>query len=362
MADSGGQEKTEKPTPRRLSEARNKGNIAKSADLNTAVMLLASILILKWQLSNLSHHMMGITEQLLGNFPRQDMTVGAFQTLFVALSTQTMLALAPILGFLLLVGLLVNYSQVGVLFTFEPLKPSLQKINPLSGFKRLFSLRSVIETLKALIKMGVVAAIIYGVLAAYFPQMIATLLMGREGAAALFATVAWEIAWRSVAVLLFFALLDLFYQRWEFERGLKMTKQEIKDESKQSEGDPLVKGRFRRLQREAAKKRMMQEVPKATVVITNPTHYAVALRYDRDTMGAPLVVAKGVDLIAQRIKALAAEHDVPTVENVALARELYRRVELGDSIPEDLYTTIAEILVMVQRLKARRQKTGTPSS
>lgn len=354
MADSGGQEKTEKATPRRLQEARKKGQIAKSMDVNTAVVLLAAILILKFQFTAMGDRMRAIAERAFGELPREDFTNASVYSLALDLGAQFVQIVAPTILLLLIAGLAANYLQVGVLFTVEPLKPKFDKINPINGFKRIFSRRSAVEVLKALVKMSVVGIVVYQAIAEKYHMLAATVLMDRMGVGLLFAQIAWEICWRSVAVLLFFGALDFFYQRWEHEKGLRMTRQEVKDESKQSEGDPLVKGRIRRAQREAARRRMMSEVPKATVVITNPTHYAIALKYDRESMDAPKVVAKGVDLIAQRIKALATDAGVPMVENRPLAQALYKKAEIDEEIPEDLYNAVAEILVMVQRLNKKK--------
>jgi flagellar biosynthetic protein FlhB len=353
-----GDEKTEKPTPRRLQEARKKGNIAKSTDINTAVVLLVGVFLVKWQFGAIGERMTAITYQALGQLPKEDFTTTTLMTVFVHLSLQYAMIVGPILLVLLLAGLAANYLQVGILFTAEPLQPKLEKINPIAGFKRLFSRRSVIETLKAILKMTVVGYLAYKVLVDRYAELTATVLADRSSMAMLFGAVGWEIAWKSVLALLVFGVLDYFYQRWEHEKGLKMTKQEVKDEAKQSEGDPMVKGRIRRLQREAARRRMMNEVPKATVVITNPTHFAIALKYDRGDMEAPRCVAKGMDLVAQKIKAIAAEHDVPMVENVPLARALYKKVEIDEEIPEDMYAAVAEILVMVDRMNKKKRRPG----
>lgn len=360
MAESGGQEKTERPTPRRLEEARRRGQVAKSLDVNTAVVLMAGIVILKFQLTGMGERLASLAREMFGHFPKEDFTTTTLYNQCFSLLQQYALIVGPTLFFLLLCGLAINYAQVGVLFTVEPLKPSFSKINPLSGFGRIFSTRSAVETLKAILKMSVVAYVVSKVILDHYPDLAGTVLLDRVSAGVLFAKVAWEIAWRATMVLLIFGALDYFYQRWEYERGLKMTRQEIRDEAKQSEGDPLVKGRIRRAMRDAARRRMMQDVPKATVVITNPTHFAVALRYDRAKMGAPVVVAKGMDLIAQRIKQIAAENNVPLVENVPLARALHKQVEIDQEIPEDLYAAVAEILVMVQKLNKPRGTTVTP--
>ncbi|MEB3222937.1 MAG: flagellar biosynthesis protein FlhB [Candidatus Sericytochromatia bacterium] len=353
MAENGGQERTEKPTPRRLEEARKKGNIARSMDVNTAVVLLAAIAGLRLSLGDMGGTLQQVARGSLSHFPREDITVDTLHRIFLMLGWQFFLLVGPCLGLLLLAGLVANYLQVGVLFTAEPLRPSLEKINPIAGFKRVFSRRSLVEVLKAIVKMIVVGIVAYKAIEERYPELAGAVLMDKVGAAMLFAELAWTIGWRCVLALVVFAAIDFFYQRWEYERSLRMTKQEIKDEAKQTEGDPLVKGRIRRAQREAARRRMMSDVPSATVVVTNPTHVAVALKYDRDAMMAPVVVAKGLDLVAQRIKQVAAEAGVPMIENVPLARELYKRLDIDDAIPEDLYAAVAEILVMVQKLNTR---------
>jgi flagellar biosynthetic protein FlhB len=358
MAEEGGQERTEKASGRKLEEARKKGNISKSMDINTAVVLLAAMVIIKNQFSHMGERIAAIAEQCFSELPVGEYTTTTFQNTLVHMGTEFFFIVGPILAVLLATGLIINYLQVGVLFTAEPLKPNLSKLNPIAGFKRMFSRRSVVETFKAIFKMSVVGWIVYQAIAERYPELASAVLMDRMGIAVLFAGTAWEICWRSIFALLVFGVLDWFYQKWEYEKSLRMTKQEVKDEAKQSEGDPMVKGRIRRAQREAARRRMMSEVPKATVVITNPTHFAIALKYDRDTMAVPMVVAKGADLVAQRIKALAAESGVPMIENRTLARELFKKVDIDDEIPEELYATVAEILVMVQKLNSKKKRTA----
>jgi flagellar biosynthetic protein FlhB len=353
-----GDDKSEKPTPRRLQEARKKGNIAKSTDVNTAVVLLAGIFLVKLQFGAIGERMTAITQEALGNLPKADITPTGMMAIFTHLVLQYALIVGPILLTILVAGVAINYAQVGVLFSAEAITPKLEKINPLPGFKRMFSRRSMVETLKAILKMTVVGYLAYKALVDHYTELTATVLADRAAMAGLFGSVAWEIAWKCALTLLIFGAIDYFYQRWEHEKGLKMTKQEVKDESKQSEGDPMVKGRIRRLQREAAKRRMMADVPKATVVITNPTHFAIALKYDRDGMDAPRCVAKGMDHVAQKIKEVAGEHGVPMVENVPLARALYKKVEIDEEIPEDMYAAVAEILVMVQRINGKKAKKG----
>lgn len=352
----GGQEKTEKPSARRLADARKKGNVAKSTDTNTAIVLFGGVLLLKAWGPGMGLQASAMTATWLSDLPAGEFTTGMLGT-YLTSGLWAMVSLAsPFLLTMLAVGLLVNYLQVGVLFTLEPLVPRFDKINPLTGFQRLFSRRSFVEVGKSLFKMAVVGYVAYASILNHYPELANAAVMAPGVAASLVGGVAWEIAWKSTFALFLMAILDLFYQRYEYERGLKMTKQEVKDEAKQSEGDPHVKGRIRRLQREAARRRMMSEVPTATVVITNPTHYAVALRYDREAMAAPVVVAKGVDAVAQRIKAVASEAGVPLVENVPLARALHKQVELEETIPEELYAAVAEVLVMVDKLNRRAER------
>lgn len=322
-------------------------------DTNTAIVLFAGVLLLKAWGPGMGLQASAFTATVLADLPVHDFTTSTLGN-YLTSGLWAMLSLAaPILLTLMAVGLLVNYLQVGVLFTTEPLVPRLDKINPIAGFKRLFSRRSFVEVGKSLFKMFVVGVVAYQSILKHYAELASAASMAPGVAAGLIGSVAWEIAWKATFALFLMAILDLFYQRWEYEKGLRMTKQELKDEAKQSEGDPHVKGRIRRLQREAARRRMMADVPTATVVITNPTHYAVALKYDRATMMAPLVVAKGVDAVAQKIKAVASEAGVPLVENVPLARALHKQVEIEQAIPEELYAAVAEVLVMVDKLNKR---------
>lgn len=360
MAGEG--EKTEQPTSRRLSEARKKGQIAKSMDMNTAVVLAAGVFVLRAQFGHMGEQMSKLARDYLGAFPRQDLTPDALRPIAFDLMMRFVTIAAPTILLILAAGLLVNYLQVGVLFTTETLKFDLQKINPISGLKRLGSRRSLMEALKGVLKMTIVGWVVYQVLASRYPKLANLTLMERADVAGLVGGTAWEIAWKAVVLLFVFGVADLLYQRFEHTRSLRMTKQEVKDEAKQSEGDPQVKGRIKRLQREAARRRMMSSVPKATVVITNPTHFAVALAYDRENDPAPRCVAKGMDAVALRIREVATEAGVPIVENPPLARSLYKLVNLEQEIPEDLYAAVAEILVAVQKLNRKRKTWSIPGA
>lgn len=346
--------KTEKPTGKRISDARKKGNVAKSQDINNAAVLLTASVMIYFSWPPLAEVLRNMMAERLGHLPEQDLTVDYL----VHISSQTVQAvgvvLAPILLALLVVGVVVNYVQVGNLLTFEAIKPKLEKLNPINGLKRLFSLRSTIEAVKGIAKIALIGWICYAVISDRYVELATAYGTGLLGLGTLIGTTAWSIAWRVMIALVFLGLVDYAYQRYEWEKNLKMTKQEVKDEAKQADGNPEVKGEIKRRQRKMAQQRMMSEVPKASVVITNPTHFAVAVRYDRDAMEVPLVVAKGTDLVAKRIREVAQESGVPMIENKPIAQALYKQVEVGDEIPPELYAAVAEILVAVQRANRKR--------
>jgi flagellar biosynthetic protein FlhB len=250
-------------------------------------------------------------------------------------------------------GLLVNYFQVGFLFSAQPLTPDLSKIDPIKGFKRLFSLRALAELIKNCLKILIISVVVYLTLTAEAEN---TLMLADRSIWDIMACVGditFKIIFRTCWILLFLAGLDYLYQRWEFEKSLRMTRQEVKDEHKQSEGDPMVKARIRRIQREIARRRMMSKVPKADVVITNPEHLAVALKYDPEKMFAPVVVAKGAGEVAEKIRRIARDSGVPVLENKPLARAMYKLVKVNDAIPETLYRLVAEVLAYVYSLRPR---------
>lgn len=352
------EQKTEAPSGRRISEARKKGNIPKSADFTSAVILMASAFLLLWLWRSVVDTLRARMVVTFSNLPTGDLTIEALRHLALDLTRESMLVLAPFMLTLLMIGIVTNGLQTRFNVSTEQMKPSFAKLNPISGLKRIFSLRGVVETFKGILKIVIVGYFSYQVIRARYEQIVTAVQMDRQQLGALLADTAWTIAWQSALALFIIGLVDYAYQRWEWWRGLKMTKQEVKDEAKQQEGSAEVKGEIKKRQRRAALRRMMQEVPKASVVITNPTHYAVALQYDRETMEVPLVVAKGADLVAKRIRDIARENNVPMVENKPIAQALYRQVEVGDEIPPDMYTIIAEILVAVTRADRGASRAG----
>ncbi|HNR32516.1 MAG TPA: EscU/YscU/HrcU family type III secretion system export apparatus switch protein, partial [Candidatus Hydrogenedentes bacterium] len=263
---------------------------------------------------------------------------------------------APFMLLLLVAGLAINLLQVGVLFTVKPLIPKLKRINPISGFAKFFTARTAVELAKSLAKLAFVGAIAWFTLSARTRDMILLALLTPGELVDAISAIIFALWWRVVAAMTFIGLLDYAFQRWQNERDLRMTQQEFRQEMKEMEGDPHIRRRVRQLQRQLAMQRMMAEVPTADVIITNPTEYAVALRYAMNEMAAPVVVAKGARIIAQRIRDLAVAHDVPIVERPELARTLYRTVDIGRAIPETLFRAVAEVLSFVYRIDRRVER------
>lgn len=347
------QEKTEEPTEKKKRDARAKGQVFKSTELNSALTLMAASLVLvqvgAWSYAGLFEGSTYAWSQL----GRADLTLGGVQDMAAQWFSIMVRAVGPIAGAVLAMGLLANLLQVGGVFSLHPLSPNAERINPIKGLQKIFSRRSVFEAAKSLTKLLIVAAVAYFTLREeflYYPNLVVVPL---DESVAMVASAAARVFSRCALALLVLSGADFFYQRYEYLQGLRMTKQEVRDEHKQTEGSPEVRQRIRRKQREIAHQRMLADVAKADVVITNPTHYAVALRYDNASMEAPAVLAKGVDHVAERIKALAKEYNVPQVENRYLARTLWATVEVGHSIPADLYRAVAEVLAHVYRTRQR---------
>jgi flagellar biosynthetic protein FlhB len=353
MAEDSSQEKSEAPTAKKKADTRKKGNVAKSTDINSVFVLLAAILMLRiagpWMLTELQTSIRGYMEM----FTVTEISMARLIKLAQDSIMLTIRLMLPILGAVLVAGLVANLIQVGLLLTLEPIKPKFEKLNPLSGIKRMFSLRSVIETVKNLLKITIVGYIAYITIRNEYNILIG---LADASVAAIWNFLlisSFDIFIRTAVVLIIIAVADYSYQRYEHVKKMKMTHQEIKEEHKQMEGDPKIKGRIRQLQREMSRRRMMDQVPQASVVVTNPTHYAIALRYDENEFPVPMVVAKGVDAEAQRIKKTAAEHGVPMREDVELARAMYPKVEIGMEIPAEFYVAIATILAEIHKMKNR---------
>ncbi|MBA3700619.1 MAG: flagellar biosynthesis protein FlhB [Planctomycetes bacterium] len=346
---SGG-EKSELPTPKRLEDARLDGQVSFSAEVNIAVLLIIGFCTLAvigpWAWASMLAMMrLSMGDALHWELDSRE-TMGAV-TDHLLMSAGW---LVPLLGVLFISGLGLSIAQVGLLFTGKPLIPKLNRISPLTGLQRLFGMRGLMRFVVNLLKLTLVVLLAWHLLSDDIPRMI---VMKRDVAERM-AVESWGIfvlVMKLAAVLFIIAAGDFLFQRYQHTQDLMMTKQEIKEEIKQSDGDPLIKSKIRQIQRQMAQRRMMQEVPKADVVITNPTHVAVALKYDKTTMAAPVVIARGYDEVAQRIKAIAAEHGIVQVENIALARALAKELDVGDAVPVKWYQAVAEILSMVYKLK-----------
>ncbi len=351
LADGDTGEKTEKATPRRREEARKKGQIFKSADLNSAVILLVGSATIYLTFSFAVGRIKGFTELYLLHRGTAEFT-GAY-AYYMFLEVMRLLAelTLPVFAATFFAALLISYVQVGVVFSAEPLVPKLERLNPVEGFKRIFSKRALMELAKSIGKVCITGYVVYTVLRSnyyLFPRFVD---MEVGATIVVLSRVIFEIAMKVGIVFVIIGIADYVYQWFEYEKSLKMSKYEVKQEYKQIEGDPMLKSRQRQIQRELAMRRMMSEVPKADVVITNPTHFAVALKYEASKMQAPVVVAKGQDYVALRIKEIAALNHVATVENRILARTIYFSTEIGDVVPEDLYQAVAEVLAFVYRQK-----------
>ncbi len=344
-------EKTEKATPKKKQDSRKKGQVAKSQDINTALVLLAVFLFLFFAGSYLINILIYIMRHSFQEYIMLDLTEEGIQVIFLDVLKELVIFLGPIMAVAMVGGIIANYAQVGVLFSTEAIQPKLEKLDPIKGFKRIFSVRALVELLKSMLKIGFVGVVAFAILWMRIDEILYLSQKSIGAAMATIGSLTVQMGLFAVLALLFLAVLDYFYQKYDFEKNIRMSKQDIKDEHKNSEGDPLIKSKIKQKQREMAMRRMMQEVPKADVVITNPTHYAIALKYDDAVSDAPIVVAKGVDFVAQKIKLIAKENDVAAVENRPLARALYSQAEIGETIPEEFFKAVAEILAYVYRIK-----------
>jgi len=346
-------ERTEKATPKRRSEARKKGQVAKSREISSVSVLLAGLLALFFLGSYYYQQLSTLMIQFFENVGNFSITPGNIQAIQKQLIGSFLLILSPFLGVVVAVSILSNYVQVGGFFSLELIKPDLSKVSPIKGFSRFFSLQSLSELLKSLGKMLIVGGVVYYTIKKELPNILP--LMDQEVGSILkyIGLVSFDIFLKTALVMVLLAGLDYVYQRWSYEKGLRMSKQEIKDEGKQAEGDPLVRARIRSIQRELARRRMMAEVPKADVIITNPSHLAVALYYKGEEMEAPKLLAKGAGFVAEKLKEIGREHKIPILENKPLAQILYKTVEVGQMIPTTLYHLVADVLAFVYRMKKK---------
>jgi len=355
MAEDSGQEKTEEPTGKRLADAKKKGQIARSRELNTFMMLIASSTLLMSLGSAIGNGFLDMMRDCF-KLPRADLFDDLSLTKYLSKTVVDALNLtAPVFAVLVVVAIITPISMGGWVFSWESISPKMEKMNPIKGLPKLFSMNGFVEMCKALLKIMLVFFIAFLLSETYLSQIFS--LSNEHTDQAIFHAldIIGNCFMLLSAGLIFVVMIDVPYQLWHHHKNLKMSLQEIKDEMKESEGSPEVKGRIRRMQMEMSQKRMMAEVPKADVIVTNPSHYAVALKYDQNANGAPKLVAKGVDLIAAQIRNLAIGANVPLLASPPLARALYYSTELEKEIPQGLYLAVAQVLAYVYQLKTARQ-------
>jgi len=342
------QEKTEEPSSKKIDDARKDGNVPKSQDTNAFVTLVVALVsflaLLPWIESRIVYLYL-YYQSLIGTEITKEAT---FQISMITFR-EIIFMVIPLSVAVAIAGILANVMQTGFIFTTKPLIPDLSKLDPMKGLKNLFSMKKAVESIKIIIKVGAILWVCYYFLLSFTKELPTVIYFP------LYDQLAWlkekMLILIAVILLLFLvlALADLMFVRYNYFKSLRMSKQELKDEYKQMEGDPKIKAKIRQIQIQMTKKRMMQEIPQADVVITNPTHYAVAIRYNQEKEAAPKVIAKGTDYIALRIKEIAMNYNIQIVENPPLARELYKKCNIGEIIPENLYKAVAEVLAFVYK-------------
>lgn len=349
-----GGEKTEDATSKKLKDVRNEGNVAKSAEISTAATLLVFFVCIKFVIGFVGEHLLDSFDTFYTLIPRyvnDNIEVAEFRYLLSESLLSITLIIAPFLLLGFVVAILSNTLQFKFQITTKPLQPKFDKLNPISGFKRMFSMNTLIELLKSIIKIVTISYISYTVLVEHIEELFLLYDMSVNQGLLLMYDIITELLLKIVILFCVVGAADFLYQKWKFKEDNKMTKQEVKDEFKNQEGDPKVKGQQRRRMQQASQRRMMAAIPQADVVITNPTHFAVALAYESGRGQAPVVVAKGADFLAGRIKEIARENNVEIVENKPLARMLYYNVELDAEIPPELYQAVAEVLAYVYQVR-----------
>lgn len=356
MPEQSGGEKILPPSPRKLGKAREDGKIAKSQDLNSATSLLAALFALYLLGPSMFRGLLLSTRYYFSQLSSLPYELDNPRWIMLTALGQIARFMLPFMLALIVGGVAMNFLQVGFLLSFKVLKPKFEKINPFTGFKKFFSMRSLVELAKSLMKLTLVGAVAYMTMRARWPELLSWSLLTPLGTAEKMGALVGLLWFRVILVMLVIGLLDYGYQKWQYLKELRMTIQEAKEETKEVEGDPRIKQRIRQVQRQMAMQRMMAAVPEAEVVITNPTTYAVAIRYDMEKMDVPVVIAKGARIRAEKIRRIAIEHDVPIVRKPELARALYRDIEVGQPVPEDLFASIAEVLAFVYEIDQRSGK------
>lgn len=360
FADSDAGDRTEPATAKKLNDARKEGQVAKSSEIVNSVMLISFFVVLRVTVGFMA-------EQLMDGFPnfynristlavskQVDTSLGAVNSLFQEGILELIIAVIPVFAAGFLIAFIGNVVQVKLVVTAKPLMPKFSKLNPINGFKRMFSLQSLINLMKSVLLVAIIGLVSISTIKDNYGLLMNIMDYSLTDAVIQIGTMVLDLAIKISAIYLAVGFVDLIYQKRKFAKDMRMTKQEVKEEFKQTEGDPQIKGQIRRRMREASQRRMMQQLPEADVVITNPTHLAVAIKYDVESrLSAPIVIAKGEDFLAQKIKEVAGEYDIEIVENKPLARALYYNVDIGAEIPQELYEAVAEVLAFVYQLKGK---------
>lgn len=351
-SESDNGERTEEATQQRREDFRKRGQVAQTRELSSVLLLFASVLMI-WMMSRYFFQQIGeLFLHSMGDDLAAAVREGDNRAAMFAVNKLAMLVL-PVMGLFWVVGFASSLVQTGFLYNEEALQIRWERLDPVQGFRRMFSLRALIEGFKACLKMSVILGLCYLLLKDHIYKLPYLMNFSLSQILAFLGSLTIRLLSGVGFFMLFLAGVDFLYQRWDLEQQMRMTKQEVKEEVKSREGDPLIRARIKRVQREMASKRMMDQVPKADVIVTNPTHIAVALKYD-ETMVAPTVIAKGAEMIAQKIRELAKEHNIPIIENKPLARTMFKTLKIGQMIPRELYTAVAEVLSYVYKLRRKK--------
>ncbi len=357
--DGPGGEKTEEPTSKKLDDARKEGQVAKSKEIGNAFSLLALFLVMKLYLGTMGTRFIEVFSAVYQQIPdvskmyNGGLPVASLHVLIRGMMFQILVIMAPVLLIGVAIAIICDVAQVKWKPTTKPLQPKFSKLNPMKGFGRIFSPNSLVELLKSVLKLALIGYMVYSYLKDKISNIFLLYDITLNQAIGMIGEIVVDLGIRIAAIYMIIAFLDFGYQKWKFHEDMKMTKQEVKDEYKNQEGDQQIKGKQKQRMREASMRRMMQQLPEADVVITNPTHYAVAIKYDPEKYDAPYVLAKGENYLAQRIKDVAKENHIEIVENKPLARMLYANVDIGGLIPPELYQAVAEVLAFVYHLKGK---------
>ncbi len=346
------EDRTEEATDARREEFRKKGQVAQTKELGSALMLLAGAGAIFLLSKFFFHYIYEVFQYSFGDQMILLLREGEIKEALIFASSRAAFLILPVLGIGAVVSFFSSVSQIGFISIEDALTPDINKISPLQGFSRVFSLRNLSEGIKSLLKLAIIGFVIYGVLKGEIDRVPQLMSLGVSEILVYIGSIIFKLLFIVGLSLLVIALADYFFLRWDNEKKMRMTKHEIKEEMKQREGDPLIKSRIKRVQREIANRRMMDAVPKADVVITNPTHLAVVLKYG-ENLPAPQLVAKGADLVAEKIKEIARENNIPVIENKPLARTIFKTMKIGQVIPRELFVAVAEVLSYVYRLKRK---------